>query len=146
MEDMEMKKLVIPAILAGCLATACPAAPAANVTLNVTHSSWAAETNSSLGYVYLTLAGQTTGAKVCVRTYGDGLVYDQALALNSGGEFSNRVCIRFTHSPHTNEFTCDTTVFAYEKSDPPAVTGTGDAGTGVSVSTNLASGNLQYYQ
>ena len=121
--------------------------PNSNISVNITKSVWSTETNSNFGYVYLTIVGVTTGAKVCVRTYGDGVVADTALSLNSNKEFSNKICIQFSHAPDTNQFTCNTVITAYELTNLPSiVSGGGSPGSGYSISTNISSDSLQYYQ
>ena len=51
----------------------------------------------TFGYVHLNLSGTTTGDKVTVMTYGDGLIGELELDLDQDHKFSQDVIIQFTH-------------------------------------------------
>ena len=52
----------------------------------------------TFGYVYLSLSGSTTGDKVTVITYGDGVIGEIELDLDQDKRFAQEVIIRFTHA------------------------------------------------
>ena len=51
----------------------------------------------TFGYVNLNLSGFTTGDKVTVLTYGDGVIEELELNLDQENKFSQDVMIQFTH-------------------------------------------------
>ena len=52
----------------------------------------------TFGYVYLNLSGSTTGDKVTVITYGDGVIDELELDLDQDKRFTQEVVIKFTHA------------------------------------------------
>jgi len=52
----------------------------------------------TFGYVHLSLSGSTTGDKVTVITYGDGVIGEIELDLDQDKRFAQEVIIRFTHA------------------------------------------------
>lgn len=51
----------------------------------------------TFGYVHLSLSGSTTGDKVTVITYGDGIIAELELDLDLDKKFSQDIVIKFTH-------------------------------------------------
>ena len=51
----------------------------------------------TFGYVHLNLSGSTTGDKVTVITYGDGVIDELELDLDQDKKFAQDIIIRFTH-------------------------------------------------
>jgi len=52
----------------------------------------------TFGYVHLNLSGTTTGDKVTVITYGDGIIDESELDLDQDKKFSQDIVIKFTHA------------------------------------------------
>jgi hypothetical protein len=90
-----------------------------HITLNITTSQWyLTRTNYGGGMVHLNLAGSTNGNKVTVRTYGDGVINDENVALYSRKTFNKDVVISFTAtSVPSGEFEVSTKVMAYKGTD-----------------------------
>jgi hypothetical protein len=69
--------------------------------LTLTNIEWYTTTEQigslTFGYVHLNLSGTTTGDKVTVITYGDGLIGELELDLDQDNKFSQDVIIQFTH-------------------------------------------------
>ena len=88
-------------------------------TLNITNSQWyLTRINIGGGIVHLKLAGSTNGNKVTVRTYGDGVISDENVELNSRKNFNKDVVISFTAtSVPSGEFEVTTKVMAYKGTD-----------------------------
>jgi hypothetical protein len=68
----------------------------------------------TFGYVHLNLSGSTTGDKVTVVTYGDGLIGELELNLNQENKFSQDVIIQFTHMADDMPRIYSTVVTAYQ--------------------------------
>lgn len=88
-------------------------------TLNITNSQWyLTRTNYGGGMVNLKIAGSTNSDKVTVRTYGDGVVFDENVELDSKKNFNKDVVISFTAtSVPSGEFEVTTKVMAYKGTD-----------------------------
>jgi hypothetical protein len=88
-------------------------------TLSITYSQWyLTRTNYGGGMVNLKIAGSTNSDKVTVRTYGDGLVSDENVELDSRKNFNKDVVISFTAtSVPSGEFEVNTKVMAYKGID-----------------------------
>ena len=69
--------------------------------LNLNNIQWhtTSETinNLTFGYVHLSISGTTTGDKVTVLTYGDGIISEQELELDQENQFEEDIVIKFTH-------------------------------------------------
>ena len=52
----------------------------------------------TFGYVHLDLSGSTTGDRVTVITYGDGVIDEFELDLDLDKSFSQDIVIKFTHA------------------------------------------------
>jgi hypothetical protein len=100
-------------------------------TLNVTRAEWYLERMNSGGAVHLILEGTTTADGMTIRTYGDGVVFDKDVLLDSKGHFSEDVVISFSvTSVPTEEFVQSTDLKLYKQSNMITVT--------------LTSGKLKY--
>ena len=70
-------------------------------TLSLSHAEWYTTTEEigdlTFGYAYLSLSGSTTGDKVTVITYGDGVIDELELDLDQDKKFTQDVIIQFTH-------------------------------------------------
>ena len=88
-------------------------------TLSITNSQWyLTRTNYGGGMVNLKIAGSTNSDKVTIRTYGDGLVSDENVELDSRKNFNKDVVISFTAtSVPSGEFEVNTKVMAYKGID-----------------------------
>jgi len=89
------------------------------VKLNITGSQWyLTRNNSGGGMVNLKIIGSTNGDKVTIRTYGDGVVSDENVELNSNKNFDKDIVILFTAtSVPSEEFEVSTAAMAYKGSD-----------------------------
>jgi hypothetical protein len=68
--------------------------------------------------VNLKIAGSTNSDKVTVRTYGDGVVSDENVELDSKKNFNEDIVISFTAtSVPSGEFEVNTKVMAYKGTD-----------------------------
>jgi hypothetical protein len=75
-------------------------------------------TNYGGGMVNLIIAGSTNGDKVTVRTYGDGVISDENVELDSRKNFNKDVVISFTAtSIPSTEFEVSTKVMAFKGND-----------------------------
>jgi len=88
-------------------------------TLSITNTQWyLTRTNYGGGMVNLNIAGSTNGNKVTVRTYGDGVISDENVKLDSRKNFNRDVVISFTAtSVPSTEFEVSTKVIAYKGTD-----------------------------
>lgn len=69
----------------------------------------------TFGYVHLSISGITTGDKVTVVTYGDGLISEQELDLDQENEFDQDVIIKFTHMADNVPRSYSTVITAYKR-------------------------------
>ena len=68
--------------------------------LNLTSQEWHLDKNSLGGVdVGVTISGSVKGDSATIRTFGDGLIYDSKIILNSKKEFKQDAGIFFTSSP-----------------------------------------------
>lgn len=70
--------------------------------------------NLTFGYVYLNLSGSTTGDKVTVITYGDGIIEELELDLDQDNKFSQDIIIQFTHAADNIPRKYSTVLTAYK--------------------------------
>jgi hypothetical protein len=68
----------------------------------------------TFGYVHLSLSGSTTGDKVTVITYGDGVIGEIELDLDQDKRFAQEVIIKFTHAADDIPRKCSTVLTAYK--------------------------------
>jgi hypothetical protein len=90
-----------------------------DAALRITDSQWYLTRNIlGGGEVNLKISGSTNGDKVTVRTYGDGVIFDENVELDSKRNFNKDVGISFTAtSVPSGEFEMSTKVMAYKGSD-----------------------------
>jgi hypothetical protein len=88
--------------------------------------------NLTFGYVHLDLSGSTTGDKVTVITYGDGIIDELELELDQDKKFSQDIVIKFTHAADNIPRKYSTVLTAYKGS--------------ISTSINLESEELTYLE
>jgi hypothetical protein len=90
-----------------------------DATLSISNSQWYLTRNIlGGGEVNLKISGSTNGDKVTVRTYGDGVIFDENVELDSKKNFNKDVGISFTAtSVPSGEFEMSTKVMAYKGSD-----------------------------
>ena len=69
--------------------------------------------NLTFGYVHLDLSGSTTGDKVTVITYGDGVIDELELDLDQDKKFSQDTVIQFTHEADSIPRKYSTVLTAY---------------------------------
>jgi hypothetical protein len=70
--------------------------------------------NLTFGYVHLNLSGSTTGDKVTVITYGDGVIEELELDLDQDNKFSQDIVIKFTHAADNIPQKYNTVLTAYK--------------------------------
>ena len=77
---------------------------AKGTVLNLTKQEWHLKKNGLGGVdVGVVISGSTNGDSATIRTYGDGLIYDLKIGLNSRKEFKQEASIFFTSSPLTED-------------------------------------------
>lgn len=88
-------------------------------TISINNSQWyLTRTNYGGGMVNLKLAGSTNCNKVTIRTFGDGVVTDEIMELDSRKNFNTDVVISFTAtSVPSGEFEKNTIIKAYKGLD-----------------------------
>lgn len=73
--------------------------------LNFTSQEWQIEENEIGGVnVGVTIKGTIQGDSATIRTYGDGLISDAKIELDSKNEFNQEFGLFFTSSPLTEEY------------------------------------------
>jgi len=121
--------MVLPVfLLSGCLSN--------QPILSLSYVEWYTATeemgNLTFGYVHLSLSGSTTGDKVTVITYGDGVIDELELDLDQDNKFSQDIVIKFTHAADNIPQKYSTVLTAYTGS--------------YSTSINLESEELTYLE
>ena len=106
--------LLLPVfLLSGCLNN--------QPILSLSYVEWYTTTeeigNLTFGYVYLSLSGFTTGDKVTVITYGDGIIDELELDLDQDNKFSQDIVIKFTHEADNTPRKYSTVLTAYKGSN-----------------------------
>ncbi len=71
----------------------------------------------TFGYVHLNLSGSTTGDKVTVITYGDGVIDELELDLDQDKKFSQDIVIKFTQAADNIPQKYSTVLTAYKGSN-----------------------------
>jgi hypothetical protein len=96
--------------------------------LNITSSEWRLERlYITGGLVQLKIAGSTNADKVTINTYGDGLLSERDIELDSKKQFNADITISFSvTSVRSEEFVVSTVVKAYKKNEILQVTLTSD--------------------
>lgn len=88
------------------------------ITLQLTKSVWFTQKKNGFGSVMLVVSGSTNADYVSVLSYGDGLLYDSNIKLDSNKKFTNdTIEISFTHAPSDKPVDAKTTITAYTGSD-----------------------------
>lgn len=86
--------------------------------LTLNHVEWYTTTEKindlTFGYVHLSISGATTGDKVTVVTYGDGVISEQELDLDQENKFNQDVIIKFTHTADDVPRIYNTVITAYK--------------------------------
>ena len=121
--------LLLPVfLLSGCLNN--------QPILSLSYEKWYTTTeligDLTFGYVHLDLSGFTTGDKVTVITYGDGIIDELELDLDQDKKFSQDIVIKFTHAADNVPRKYSTVLTAYKGS--------------ISISINLESKELTYLE
>ncbi len=106
--------LLLPVfLLSGCLNN--------QLILSLSYVEWYTTTEEigelTFGYVYLNLSGSTTGDKVTVITYGDGVIDELELDLDQDKKFSQDIVIKFTHAADNTPQKYSTVLTAYKGSN-----------------------------
>jgi hypothetical protein len=106
--------LLLPVfLLSGCLNN--------QPILSLFYAEWYTTTEQigdlTFGYVYLDLSGSTTGDKVTVITYGDGVIDELELDLDHDKKFSQDIVIKFTHAADNIPRKYSTVLTAYKGSN-----------------------------
>lgn len=87
--------------------------------LSLNHVEWYTTTekinNLTFGYVYLSISGATTGDKVTVLTYGDGVISEQELDLDQENKFNEDIIIKFTHTADAMPRIYSTVITAFKR-------------------------------
>jgi len=95
-------------------------------SLTLTNTTWFTTNVNGFGTVYLVSSGSTTADKVTVRNYGDGVISDEELTLDTNKKFSkDTLAISFTHFSGVapgDSFERSTVVKACKGSDTIVVT------------------------
>ena len=102
--------MVLPVfLLSGCLNN--------QPILSLSYVEWYTTTkvlgDLTFGYVHLDLSGSTTGDKVTVITYGDGVIDELELDLDQDKKFAQDIIIRFTHEADSIPRKYSTVLTAY---------------------------------
>ena len=105
--------LLLPVfLLSGCLNN--------QPILSLSYVEWYTTTEEigslTFGYVHLDLSGSTTGDKVTVITYGDGVIDELELDLDQDKKFSQDIVIKFTHAADNTPRKYSTVLTAYKGS------------------------------
>ena len=106
--------MVLPVfLLSGCLNN--------KPILSLSYVEWYTTTeeigNLTFGHVHLNLSGYTTGDKVTVITYGDGVIDELELDLDQDKKFSQDIVVKFTHAADNIPRKYSTVLTAYKGSN-----------------------------
>jgi len=90
-----------------------------NTTLNLDSQLWYLKRNNiGGGSIKLKISGTTNGDSATIRTYGDGLINDGELELNSNKEFEKDITISFTaNSLPPGDITRSTLIRVFKEQD-----------------------------
>lgn len=87
-------------------------------TITLSHIQWYTTTEKigdlTFGFVHLSISGATSGDKITVITYGDGVIEEYEIALDQNNQFDEDVTIAFTHIADDEPRTYSTTLTAYK--------------------------------
>lgn len=83
----------------------------------LTHIEWYTTTETiddfTFGFVHLSISGTTSGDKVTIITYGDGVILEKEIDLDQNNQFNEEVTIVFTHMVDDEPRIYSTTLTAY---------------------------------
>lgn len=83
----------------------------------LTHIEWYTTTETiddfTFGFVRLSISGTTSGDKVTIITYGDGVILEKEIDLDQNNQFNEEVTIVFTHMVDDEPRIYSTTLTAY---------------------------------
>jgi|LSQX01.1.fsa_nt_gb hypothetical protein len=83
----------------------------------LTHIEWYTTTETiddfTFGFVRLSISGTTSGDKVTIMTYGDGVILEKEIDLDQNNQFNEEVTIVFTHMVDDEPRIYSTTLTAY---------------------------------
>ena len=86
----------------------------------LTHIEWYTTTETiddfTFGFVHLSISGTTSGDKVTIITYGDGVILEKEIDLDQNNQFNEEVTIAFTHMVDDGPRIYSTTLTAYKGS------------------------------
>ena len=86
----------------------------------LTHIEWYTTTETiddfTFGFVRLSISGTTSGDKVTIITYGDGVILEKEINLDQNNQFNEEVTIAFTHMVDDGPRIYSTTLTAYKGS------------------------------
>ena len=84
----------------------------------LTHIEWYTTTETiddfTFGFVHLSISGTTSGDKVTIITYGDGVILEKEINLDQNNQFNEEVTIVFTHMVDDEPRIYSTTLTAYK--------------------------------
>jgi hypothetical protein len=126
-----MKRIIFLLLIIG-FASCSKKVDNSDITLSITNSQWyLTRIITGGGVVNVKIEGSTNGDRVTIRTYGDGVVSDEKVELDSKKNFNKDIAILFTAtSVPVGEFEVGTIVMAYKGADTLVV--------------HLKSGKLKY--
>lgn len=102
-----------------CINTAIIQSEKNGTILNLTRQEWDLKQNNIGGIdVGVKIFGSIQGDSASIRTYGDGLISDTPIKLNSKNEFEQYFGIFFTSNPHPeNTIIANTLILVYSGKD-----------------------------
>jgi len=87
-------------------------------TIILSHIEWYTTTEKigdlTFGFVHLNISGATSGDKITVITYGDGVILEYEITLDHNNQFDEDVVMAFTHMADDEPRTYSTTLTAYK--------------------------------
>jgi len=85
--------------------------------LSLSYVEWYSTTETvgslTFGYINLNVSGSTSGDKVTIVTYGDGIIDELELDLDQDKKFSQDIVIKFTHAADNISRKYNTVLTAY---------------------------------
>jgi hypothetical protein len=111
--------LILLVVSAGCVG--CRVHPD-GLTLTITTAEWYLQHDSGTwDSIKLRIIGTTSGERVTIMTYGDGVGYELGLTLDENKNFNQVVTIAFSHERYTPPVQFETTVKAFRGSETTEV-------------------------
>lgn len=109
--------LILLVVSAGCVG--CRVHPD-GLTLTITTAEWYLQ-HDSWDFIKLRITGSTSGDRVTIMTYGDGVGFELGLTLDENKNFNQVVTIAFSHERYTPPVQFETTVKAFRGSETTEV-------------------------